>query len=219
MLLLRQSAARNLSVVSQGRHAPRRNLSWIKNWGTKRPWQQNLLRKMDAYGGDYVVPAIIGANLVVFACWHYSKSPYHRRLMSEHFMLSPIDITNLKNPHTLFTSFFSHFDGMHLFGNMFTLYFFGNTAVSYLGVARFLSLYTGAGLFSNLVFVAWPYLPSVSTSGGRRRRYFGHDARYDRALGASGAVNAILMWVICTNPKSVIYLYGLVPIPAAILGV
>ena len=140
MLLLRQSAARNLSVVSQGRHAPRRNLSWIKNWGTKRPWQQNLLRKMDAYGGDYVVPEIIGANLVVFACWHYSKSPYHRRLMSEHFMLSPIDITNLKNPHTLFTSFFSHFDGMNLFGNMFTLYFFGNTAVSYLGVARFLSL-------------------------------------------------------------------------------
>ena len=38
------------------------------------------------------------------------------------------------------------------------------------------------------------------------------------SLGASGAVNAVVMYTIFTNPYATIYLYFFIPIPAAIFG-
>ena len=39
------------------------------------------------------------------------------------------------------------------------------------------------------------------------------------SLGASGAINAIVAWYIAVAPRSMIYLYGVLPIPAALFGV
>ena len=39
------------------------------------------------------------------------------------------------------------------------------------------------------------------------------------ALGASAAVNAIVMLSILLYPKRMVYLYAVLPVPAAVLGV
>ncbi|NLB26210.1 MAG: rhomboid family intramembrane serine protease, partial [Bacteroidales bacterium] len=40
----------------------------------------------------------------------------------------------LQRPWGLITSIFTHYDLFHLFANMFTLYFFGNSVLSIIGV-------------------------------------------------------------------------------------
>jgi membrane associated rhomboid family serine protease len=37
-------------------------------------------------------------------------------------------------------------------------------------------------------------------------------------IGASGAVGAVLAWSIFSNPSQIVYLYMIVPVPAALLG-
>jgi membrane associated rhomboid family serine protease len=67
-------------------------------------------------------------------------------------------------------------------------------------------------MFSSVCFVLWPHLIPKSWPA-----YYNYDAR-SPALGASGAVNAVIMWSVCSFPRNMIYLYGIVPIPAAIAG-
>lgn len=119
--------------------------------------------------------------------------------------------------HTLITSFFSHMDWGHYLMNMFTLYFFGINAVNYLGVARFGMLYFGGGLVSSLAVVAWPYIGE---------NYFFDNTFYKSrsntkdvpGLGASGAISALIGWGVLTNPSAMIYLWAVLPVPAALFG-
>ena len=98
-----------------------------------------------------------------------------------------------------------HADLMHLFFNMFTLYFFGSALETYymgdLGLQHyyFLLLYVLALIVANI--------PS----------YFKHRDDYNyRSLGASGAVSAVLFAYILIKPWDSLYLFGAVPVPAII---
>ncbi|RYF84662.1 MAG: rhomboid family intramembrane serine protease [Chitinophagaceae bacterium] len=106
------------------------------------------------------------------------------------------------------TSGFLHADYVHLFFNMFTLFFFGrnlelifdNNALG--GKASYLALYFLGLIVSDL--------PS----------YFKHqDDRSYRSLGASGAVSAVVFAAIVFNPWSSVYLYGALKISAALYAV
>lgn len=98
----------------------------------------------------------------------------------------------------LLTSGFLHADIMHLFFNMFTLYFFSNTVITNLGKADYLIIYLGAILAGNLLSL-WMY----------RRNY------YYTAIGASGGVSGIVFAAIALNPFSKIMIF---PIPFFIEG-
>jgi membrane associated rhomboid family serine protease len=98
-----------------------------------------------------------------------------------------------------------HADLMHLFFNMFTLYFFGSALETYymgdLGLQHyyFLLLYVLALIVANI--------PS----------YFKHKDDYNyRSLGASGAVSAVLFAYILIKPWDSLYLFGALPVPAII---
>jgi membrane associated rhomboid family serine protease len=98
-----------------------------------------------------------------------------------------------------------HADLMHLFFNMFTLYFFGSALETYymgdLGLQHyyFLLLYGLALIVANI--------PS----------YFKHRDDYNyRSLGASGAVSAVLFAYILIKPWDSLYLFGALPVPAII---
>jgi membrane associated rhomboid family serine protease len=104
---------------------------------------------------------------------------------------------------------FSHQDFFHFLVNMFVFYSFGGIAIGALGTTRFLQLYLGGGLAAawcqmnaqHLVPRSWPS--------------FDHTRPL---MGASGAVNALLAWYVFSFPTSRLMLYGIVPVPAALVG-
>lgn len=110
--------------------------------------------------------------------------------------------------HRFITSGFIHADLMHLFFNMFTLYFFGKNveAVFHIGqlggTASFIGLYLGGLIASDI--------PG----------YFRHQDNYSyRSLGASGAVSGVVFAAVVFSPWSSIYLYGALKISAALYAV
>lgn len=98
----------------------------------------------------------------------------------------------------MLTSGFLHADFIHLFFNMFTLYFFSNTVIINLGKTSYLIIYIGAILAGNFLTL-WLY---------RRNLYY-------TAIGASGGVSGILFAAIALNPFSELMIF---PIPIPIQG-
>ncbi len=103
-----------------------------------------------------------------------------------------------------------HANFMHLFFNMYALYLFGtfveNTFVHYVfgpvnGMLVYGLLYVG-GLVVSCIYSFYKH----------------KDDRYYNALGASGAVSAVIYASILLNPLSKIYLFYIVGMPAWIFG-
>ncbi len=120
----------------------------------------------------------------------------------------PYYVKRKREYHRFITSGFLHADWMHLFFNMFTLFFFGRNIEIILstyglgGNVAYLSLYFGALIISDI--------PSFIK--------YQDDENY-RALGASGAVSAVVFAAIVFDPWSSIYLYGALKISAALYAV
>lgn len=114
-----------------------------------------------------------------------------------------------KQKYRFFTHAFVHGDWMHLFFNMYVLYSFGRIAeMSYSftfgakGDFYFVLLYLGGILFSTL-----PAFQRHKTNP------------HYNAVGASGAVSAVLFASILFNPMSKIYIIFIpVGIPAVVFG-
>jgi len=105
------------------------------------------------------------------------------------------------------TAGFVHNDYMHLIFNMLTLWFFGQAMEqAYLAVF-------GSKLYFLLLYVLGLVLPQVSTYF-RQRENYGY-----RAIGASGAVSAVLFSIVVFQPWYTIYPFGIIPIPAVIFAV
>ncbi len=140
---------------------------------------------------------IVVAITVVISFLAWQKPALMARLI-----LWPPAVNRSKQYDRLVTYGFIHADGMHLFFNMFTLYFFGRIVERLFGTVGFVAFYLAALVVS--------ILPS----------YLAHrdDAGY-RSLGASGAVSACLFAFIVIAPWEKIYLYGAIGIPAIIYAV
>ncbi|RYF88776.1 MAG: rhomboid family intramembrane serine protease [Chitinophagaceae bacterium] len=106
------------------------------------------------------------------------------------------------------TSGFLHADWMHLFFNMFTLYFFGSNIEKIFAVA---------GLGGNASYLALYFLGLIVAD---LPGYFKHQNDYNyRSLGASGAVSAVVFASIVFSPWSSMYLYGALKISATVFAV
>lgn len=108
----------------------------------------------------------------------------------------------------LFTYQFMHANFEHLFMNMLALFFFGVPFERTVGTKEFLLYYLLAGFFCGLVSFGIFY-------GAAMANYL--PAYYMRLLGASGAVYAVLLAFAVTNPRSTIFVFGIIPVPAPIL--
>lgn len=106
------------------------------------------------------------------------------------------------------TSGFLHADWMHLFFNMFTLFFFGTNLELIFNVYGL----GGNGAFLSLYFLS--LLVSDLPSFIKHQ----DDPNY-RSLGASGGVSAIVFASIIFNPWGSIYLYGAIKLSAAVYAV
>jgi len=135
---------------------------------------------------------IIGFS--AFALWVAPKM-LARNLLRPYWMLKERDYS------TVITSGFIHGDFGHLLFNALTLYFFGPALEARIGTARFMALY-----FIGLV------VSSIGTVIKQR-----NNPDY-AALGASGAILAVLFAYIVYYPKNTIYLYFALPIPAVLFA-
>jgi hypothetical protein len=94
--------------------------------------QQHLPGGLGGMPPEYLVFGIVGINALVYMGW---QNPNLWGFLNTHFVSS---MTHLRRGylHTLLTSSASHQNFGHLFSNMFTLYFFGQSLVHVLGPVR-----------------------------------------------------------------------------------
>lgn len=103
----------------------------------------------------------------------------------------------------MISSGFLHVDTMHLFVNMFTLYFFADIVVMDLGNLNFIIVYVLSLILGNLLSL-----------------YFHQNEYHYTAVGASGAVTGILYAAILLRPDMELYMFFIpIPIPAYIFGI
>lgn len=105
----------------------------------------------------------------------------------------------LVKPWTLLTYMFFHTDFWHIFWNMLVLFFIGRVYESYLGQRRLLSTYILGGLFGAICYIlAYNLFPLFSEA-----------IEFSKALGASGAVYAIMVGMAVHNPNYKFHLFGI----------
>jgi membrane associated rhomboid family serine protease len=117
-------------------------------------------------------------------------------------------IVQRKEYYRLVTHAFIHANWGHLIVNMLVLYFFGPAIENYLGyyfgnraTAYFLMLYFGGILASNI----WSLIK-------HKNNY------YYNAVGASGAVSAVLFAFIFFDPLEKLLLFAILPIPGILFA-
>lgn len=146
--------------------------------------------------------------LLIVATGLVSIMAFQRPQLKEVLCLSPYAVQHRGQWYRLFSHALVHADWPHLGLNMFVLYSFGSLLERELPglssipeVVLFLALYLGGALFASL-------------PGMAKHR---NDPRYS-ALGASGAVAAVLFAMIVVHPLDRILLFGIVPIPGLLFG-
>lgn len=154
---------------------------------------------------DGVVWGLIAANIVVFVLWRTA----HPIFMLKNFTISLDNFTSGRI-HTLVTSAFSHMEAGHLMSNMFGLYFFGTSIGNLFGPQFLLKLYLAGAITGSIFFLVHKaYVSSSSKLWGTNSK---------RGLGASGAVNAVILLDIFLFPKATHYVNFFIPVPAILLG-
>ncbi|MCB0516349.1 MAG: rhomboid family intramembrane serine protease [Chitinophagales bacterium] len=134
----------------------------------------------------------------------FNNPPFREQLLHIPYLVS-----TRKEYYRLLSSGFIHANWMHLIVNMWVLYMFG-TQVEY----TYKSLF---GVWGNLYYVGL-YLLGLLASSLPVQWKEQNNVAY-RALGASGAVSAVVFAAILFSPTSNLYLFPFpFPIPAFIFG-
>ena len=132
---------------------------------------------------------------------------YQPNIMAQ-MQFSAFQVYHRNQYYRLVTHAFIHANWEHLIVNMIVLLSFGNLVERYFrgyfgdqGVYYYLLLFFGSVIFSSL----WSLYK-------QKNNY------YYNAVGASGAVSAVLFAAIFFDPWSSIYFFGILPIPGIIFG-
>lgn len=152
--------------------------------------------------GPNVTKALIAVNAAVFLLWQAARTdPELWPVMWGHFSVSAVHLGQGRW-WTLLTSVFSHNQLWHIAINMLVLWSFGSFLERLVGSRFFLGFYLVSGVFASLshcvvetVLLGQPNVP---------------------ALGASGAVSAVLLAYALLFPRHRILLFGVIPMPALI---
>ena len=111
------------------------------------------------------------------------------------------------------TYMFVHGDMTHLFFNMIGLMIFGLTIERTLGSKEFLLMYFAIGILSGLFSLGVYYGYGKFLMMNQIRPWtFGISL-----IGASGAIYGLLFAYAVLFPRSIVYIWGLIPVPAPIM--
>ena len=175
-------------------------------------------------------PRFVGANTFIFFLWH-AVDP---RFMRANFTVSERSVYT-GSMHTLVTAAFSHYDFTHYASNMLALYYFGRNVGALMGGTFLLNLYLVGGVVASATHVLWCRYErqrrrrrfrggggggGILQSAGRWMEHRGIGDGFDSAwrhtppaLGASGAVNAVVFLNAALFPARTVYLNFFIPMP------
>ena len=120
----------------------------------------------------------------------------------ERYNLNPKAVLNAKQYDRLLSSGFLHADWMHFAINMYLLFMLASQVILITGVFGFMVLYFISMLISSYLGV-----------------YIHRNEPYYRAVGASGAVMAVLFAYIIISPNSTFLFFFIIPMPGYVLGI
>lgn len=149
-----------------------------------------------------ITAGLIAANVI------YSLIGFSNESFMEKSIMWPYGVLRNKQYYRFITSGFLHGDYLHLFFNMFTLYFFGRAVELY---------FSGYGLGGNISYLVLYFAALIISDIPTFIKY--KNAYHYRSLGASGAVSAVVFAAIVFNPWGTIYLYGKLGISSLLYAV
>lgn len=167
--------------------------AWISNWS--------------------ITTWLIIANVFCFIAFFIASLFVSPETLMNYFALNPANLFVNGYFWTLLTSMFLHGGFLHLFVNMFSLYFVGTFLEMLIGKKRFFWFYILSGIFAGIFFAFLAYFFGGSYVGGK---LFGTPELF--AVGASGAIFGIAGIMALITPRNRVYLI-LGPLIAIILQV
>lgn len=147
--------------------------------------------------------------IIIIATAVISFAAFNQKKLMDKLQFNASKVYHEKQFHRLVTHAFVHANWEHLIVNMIVLFSFGRAIEQYFqyhfgrkDTMFFLLLYFGGILFSNLYAI------------------FRHKNNYYyNAVGASGAVSAVLFAAIFFDPWNPIYFFGLIRFPGIVFAV
>lgn len=158
---------------------------------------------MQQYLIQMPVASIIFAFTIVTSIYAFSNPNLFGK-----FMLHPYSVSRGQKVYTVVTSGLIHRDWMHLLFNMLTFYFFGFPLEALLA-----SLSSWGHLQFALIYLLGLILSDVTTIFKHKN----NTSYY--SLGASGAICAILFSFILFQPKMMLGIFFVIPMPAWLFGI
>lgn len=159
-----------------------------------------ILRRPFNYEYSRKTLLIIFLNLLIFAVSYLIPNAY--RYIHYYGAMNPVLVIKGKMYWQFITYMFVHQNVSHIFFNMIGLLVFGLQLERAIGSKEFLVFYLVCGALSGF----FSFLVYVLT--GNYRVFL---------LGASGAIYAVLFAYAVFFPRSIIMIWGLIPVPAPIL--
>ncbi len=142
------------------------------------------------------------AYLIIGVTAYISYQAFEHPQLKVKYIFNAYKVVEMKEWYRLITHGFLHANWEHLIVNMLTLLFFGPVVQEILGPIYFLILYFAGLVVSSLFDLS------------KHKEHIGYNA-----LGASGAISAVLFTYIFFNPWGMINMYFFIPIPGIIFGV
>jgi membrane associated rhomboid family serine protease len=157
-------------------------------------------------GQRSVVANLIIANVAVFLLdlLLSGEGAGNRHRLNE-FLVLHTDVWQTWRLWEFVTYAFAHHDVLHLLFNMLMLWIFGRDVEIIYGRKLFLSFYLSSAVLAGGIWLAVELATPLKPAAG--------------LLGASGAVAAVFVTYVCRYPRRTLLLWGLIPMPAWVLGV
>ena len=154
---------------------------------------QSIIRKMKS------IETLILANAMVFILILALPGPIFGL-----FALQPISV--LAKPWTIVTNMFLHAGFEHILFNMIALFFFGIYLERIIGTKEFMKVYFIGGIFASLSYVFTSFVFNIPPPNVP-------------AVGASGAIFAVMGALVVLRPKITIFVNFFFPMPLYIWAI
>lgn len=149
--------------------------------------------------------------IIIIGTVAFSAIAFSRRDLMLRFQFNAYQIIQRREWYRVLSHALLHADWMHLIVNMFVLYSFGRNLEIYFSAPV---VFGDNGWIYYIVLYVFSILFSVVYDLARNKNNPGYNA-----VGASGAVSAVLYANIFFAPLEKVYLFGLLPLPGIAFGV
>jgi membrane associated rhomboid family serine protease len=147
--------------------------------------------------------------ILVIATCIISFFAFQNTALQQRFIFNPYVIRQRGQWYRFITSGFIHADWLHLIVNMFVLYTFGQIVE-----ANYHEVFAEKGKYYYVLLYFGGLAISITPTYAKQKENPSYNA-----LGASGAVAAVMFAFILFHPMERLYLYGIIRLPGILFGV